>query len=75
MYIFDLMPVEAMPKLLMEFRRVLRPDGRLVLINMTEGERPGSQIYQRIYQLAPALMGGCRGVKLAGLLPKARLKC
>ncbi len=70
-YMFDLMPVEAMPKLLLEFRRVLKPGGRLVLINMTEGERPGSWIYQWMYQRAPALMGGCRGVKLAGLLPQA----
>lgn len=69
-YMFDLMPVEAMPKILTEFRRVLKPAGRLVLMNMTEGERPGSQIYQWIYQRAPALMGGCRGVKLAGLLPQ-----
>ncbi len=70
-YMFDLMAVDAMPKLLKEFRRVLKPGGRLVLINMTEGERPGSQIYQWIYQRAPALMGGCRGVKLAGVLPQA----
>lgn len=70
-YMFDLMPVEAMPKILREFRRVLKPAGRLVLINMTEGERPGSQVYQWVYQQAPALMGGCRGVKIAGLLPQA----
>lgn len=67
-YMFDLMPVEVMPKILAEFRRVLKPEGRLVLINMTEGERPGSQVYQRIYQLNPALMGGCRGVKMVGQL-------
>ncbi len=33
-YMFDLMPVEAMPKLLMEFRRVLKPEGRMVLIKI-----------------------------------------
>lgn len=70
-YMFDLMPVEGMPTILTEFRRVLKPGGRLVLMNMTEGERPGSQVYQWIYQRAPALMGGCRGVKLASLLPHA----
>jgi ubiquinone/menaquinone biosynthesis C-methylase UbiE len=64
-YMFDLMPVEAMPKILAEFRRVLKPTGRLVLMNMTVGERPGSHIYEWIYQRSPALMGGCRGVKLA----------
>ncbi len=70
-YMFDLMPVEAMPRILAEYRRVLKPGGRLVLTNMTMGERPGSQVYQWVYQVAPALMGGCRGVKLAGLLPEA----
>ncbi len=70
-YMFDLMPVDVMPNILGEFRRVLKPGGRLVLMNMTEGERPGSQVYQWLYQRSPALMGGCRGVKLAGLLPQA----
>ena len=70
-YMFDLMPVEAMPKILSEFRRVLRRDGRLVMVNMTEGERPGSHIYERIYQRDPAALGGCRGVKMAGMLPQA----
>ncbi len=56
-YMFDLMPVDSMPKLLSEFHRVLKPEGRLALINMTEGERPGSRIYQWVYQRAPALMG------------------
>lgn len=70
-YMFDLMPVEEMPEILSEFRRVLKPTGRLVLMNMTEGERPGSQLYQWIYQRSPALMGGCRGVKMAGLLAQS----
>ncbi len=67
-YMFDLMPFDAMPKILAEFRRVLKPTGRLILINMTIGERFGSQIYEGIYKLAPALMGGCRGVQMVELL-------
>ncbi len=70
-YMFDLMPVEAMPGILAEFRRVLKPGGRLVLTNMTIGERPGSQVYQWIYRRSPALMGGCRGVKIASFLTQA----
>jgi ubiquinone/menaquinone biosynthesis C-methylase UbiE len=73
-YMFDLMPVEAMPDILAEFRRVLKPGGRLVLINMTEGERPGSHFYQWIYRHSPVIMGGCRGVKLAGFLPEAKFQ-
>lgn len=70
-YMFDLMPNTAVPQLLAEFKRVLKPDGRLVLINMTEGERWGSHFYEWIYRQSPALMGGCRGVKLAGPLGQA----
>ncbi len=70
-YMFDLMPHAAVPQLLAEFKRVLKPDGRLVLINMTEGQRWGSHIYEWLYRQSPALMGGCRGVKLAGPLEQA----
>ena len=57
-YMFDLMPFEAMPKILAEFRRVLKPGGRLVLINMAEGEKPGSQIYHPLsHLLAPMCPG------------------
>jgi ubiquinone/menaquinone biosynthesis C-methylase UbiE len=67
-YMFDLIAFEDMERVLAEFRRVLRKSGRLILVNMTEGERWGSQIYDRIYNLSPKLMGGCRGVKLSGKL-------
>ncbi len=70
-YMFDLMPFEVMPKILAEFKRVLKPDGRLVLIDMTVGERFGSQIYQSIYNLSPSIMGGCRGIHMSGPLQVA----
>jgi ubiquinone/menaquinone biosynthesis C-methylase UbiE len=70
-YMFDLMPFDEMPKILAEFKRVLKTTGRLVLTNMTMGERFGSQLYQGIYRLAPAMMGGCRGVQLAEPLRQA----
>jgi ubiquinone/menaquinone biosynthesis C-methylase UbiE len=67
-YMFDLIAFEDMGRVLGEFRRVLRKGGKLILVNMTEGERWGSQIYDWIYNLSPKLMGGCRGVKLSGRL-------
>ncbi len=73
-YMFDLMPFESMPKILAEFKRVLKDDGRLVLMNMTIGERFGGQIIQWLYHLSPYLMGGCRGVRLAEPLRKAGFK-
>jgi len=67
-YMFDLIAFEDMGRVLGEFRRVLRKGGKLILVNMTEGERWGSQIYDWIYNLSPKLMGGCRGVKLSDKL-------
>ena len=63
-YMFDLISFEDMDKILLEFRRVLKTDGKLILVNMTEGERFGSKIYDVIYNISPKTMGGCRGIKL-----------
>ncbi len=63
-YMFDLIPFEDMDKIIIEFRRVLKMNGKLVLVNMTEGERFGSKLYNFIYNISPKTMGGCRGVKL-----------
>ena len=49
----------------MEFKRVLKKSGKLVLVNMTLGEKFGSGIYDRIYRVSPRLMGGCRGIRLS----------
>ncbi len=70
-YMFDLLPHDQMPGVLTEFWRVLKPDGRLVMINMTRGEKPGSQLYQWVYNFAPSIMGGCRGIRLSSLIKKA----
>lgn len=63
-YMFDLLPFDEMGLVLKEFWRVLKPGGRLVLVNMTAGEKLGSGIYERLYRISPRLMGGCRGVRL-----------
>jgi ubiquinone/menaquinone biosynthesis C-methylase UbiE len=64
-YMFDLMSFEDMDKVLKEFKRVLRKEsGKLVLVNMTEGELFGSNIYESIFRVSPKTMGGCRGVRL-----------
>ncbi len=69
-YMFDLISFEDMNKILIEFKRVLKKDGKLILVNMTEGERFGSKLYDFIYNISPKTMGGCRGVKLTEKLQK-----
>ncbi len=63
-YMFDLIAFEDMTRVLDEFYRVLKTGGKLILVNMTEAERPGSGIYARLSSLFPRAMGGCRGVSL-----------
>lgn len=69
-YMFDLIAFEEMNTILDEFRRVLKKGGKLILVNMTEGESFGSGIYSLIYRLSPKSFGGCRGVKLGDKLQK-----
>ncbi len=73
-YMFDLIPFEDMAKILEEFKRVLKQDGKLILVNMTEGERFGSKLYDLVYNISPKTMGGCRGVKLTDRLKKHDFK-
>lgn len=73
-YMFDLIPFRDMDAVLAEFWRVIKPGGRLVLVNMTTGQEMGSGLYERLYRLFPRAMGGCRGVALAGRLTRAGFK-
>ncbi len=67
-YMFDLITYTDIDKVLEEFKRVLKKSGRLILVNMTKGERLGSKLYDFIYRLSPKAMGGCRGVQLTDKL-------
>jgi ubiquinone/menaquinone biosynthesis C-methylase UbiE len=65
-YMLDLIPIQDMPIILAEFRRVLRPGGRLVLLNMSKRDETLTA-RDRLYQRLPAmltlyLLGGCRPV-------------
>ncbi len=67
-YMFDLLPEDDFPTVLAEFRRVLRPGGRLVLVNMTKGMHWYNSIWEWVYRMNPAWLGGCRGVQVLPLL-------
>ena len=73
-YMFDLIPFDDMDRIIMEFRRVLKNSGKLILVNMTQGEGWGSKIYDLIYDVSPELLGGCRGVSLSEKLQKNGFK-
>ena len=61
-YMLDLLPRDDIPRALAEFKRVLRPGGRLVLSNMTKGERRQERIWDWLYERGVVLTANCRGV-------------
>jgi ubiquinone/menaquinone biosynthesis C-methylase UbiE len=72
-YMLDLLPVADFGRVLAEFRRVLRPGGRLVLVNMARAEHLGYALWRLLYRLNPAWVGGCRGVEVEGAVRGAGL--
>ncbi len=73
-YLLDILPVEDFIPILLEFRRVLKEGGRIVLVNMTKGERWSNKIYEVIYKLKPPLLAGCRGVMAQPFLEEIGFK-
>ena len=73
-YMFDLLPEEDFTVVLKEFKRVLKPNGRIVLANMTKAEQFYQRIWESIYHINPRWLGGCRGVLLAPALRAAGFK-
>ena len=64
----DLLPRDDIPRALAEFKRVLRPGGRLVLSNMTKGERRRHRIWDWAYERGIVVTANCRGVLAAPVL-------
>jgi ubiquinone/menaquinone biosynthesis C-methylase UbiE len=67
-YMLDLLPLDEIPRALAEFKRVLRPRGRLVLSNMTKGERRRHRIWDWAYERGVVVTANCRGVLAAPVL-------
>jgi ubiquinone/menaquinone biosynthesis C-methylase UbiE len=73
-YLLDILPVEDFIPILLEFKRVLKNGGKVVLVNMTKGERWLNRIYEEVYKLKPPLLAGCRGIIAQPFLEKIGLK-
>lgn len=67
-YMLDLLPHEEIVGALREYGRVLRPGGRMVLSNMTIGERRRHRVWDALYSRGIDLTAGCRGVLAAPVL-------
>ena len=71
----DLLETAVLPQTLAEFHRVLRPDGKLVLVSLTEGVNWPSRLlvglWKAAYKLHPLILGGCRPLRLNPLVEQA----
>lgn len=75
-YMLDLIPFGEMRTVLGEFRRVLKPGGRMVLVNFSKKDGNSRTLYERAYEampssIAPYIFGGCRPVLMEGLVREA----
>jgi len=63
-YMIDLIDTPEIPLVLSEFKRVLKPRGRLSLVNLSKGESwyTNMRLYEWIYRQWPSCLGGCRPV-------------
>jgi ubiquinone/menaquinone biosynthesis C-methylase UbiE len=62
-YLFDLLPEGDFSRVLGEFKRVLKPGGRVVITSMTPGKRWYSRIWDRLARNTD-ILAGCRPISL-----------
>lgn len=68
-YLLDLLPLADIPAAMSEIYRVLRPGGRVVLLNMTKRDPSRWMFMEQVYRRLPRflvayLLGACRPVYL-----------
>ncbi|TAL32643.1 MAG: methyltransferase domain-containing protein [Spirochaetes bacterium] len=72
-YMLDLIPIADFSVALNEFRRVLKKNGRLVLVNFSKKDS-APVVLEKLYKLSPALWGGCRPVIMESYAVNAGFK-
>ena len=72
-YMLDLLPEQDFPKVLAEFRRVLKPHGRLVLVSFGFGTHWFNRFWFWLARVFPALLTNCRPVSLSQTVTQAGL--
>jgi ubiquinone/menaquinone biosynthesis C-methylase UbiE len=63
-YMFDLLPEKDFSQVLLEFKRVLKPGGRMVITSMTMARKWYSRIWDWLVRKAPNILEGCRPISL-----------
>jgi len=75
-YMLDLIDTPEISKVIGEFKRVLKPGGRLVVVNLSKGKSwySNMKLYVWIYRKYPSLLGGCRPVLTRSFIEKIGFK-
>jgi ubiquinone/menaquinone biosynthesis C-methylase UbiE len=70
-YMLNLMPHVDIVRAVFEFHRVLKPGGRLIVTNMTQGVERHHRIWDALYARGIDIYVNCRGVLAAPVLEQA----
>lgn len=70
-YMLDLLPQEDFPNLLGEFRRVLKPGGKLAIASFSHGTTRLNRLWYWLARGAPALLTDCRPIDAGPALTAA----
>ena len=75
-YMLDLIDTPTIPRVLLEFKRLLKPAGRLVLVGLSKGAKwyDNMKLYEWLYKHSPSLLGGCRPILLTPYLQELGFK-
>ena len=70
-YMFDLLPEDGFESILLEFKRVLTPSGRVAITTMAHGAKWFNRFWTWTAEHFPRLLTGCRPVSLRPFFVKA----
>ncbi len=72
-YMFDLLPEQTFEGILLEFKKVLKPSGKLILVTMGFGNQFYHKFWHWLAKHFPSLLTGCRPVQMSPYLEQVGL--
>ncbi|MDH4128586.1 MAG: methyltransferase domain-containing protein [Spirochaetota bacterium] len=70
-YMFDLLPEDQFIFILQQFKKILRSNGCVLIINTTQGTHWYHKFWEILYKIHPVIMAGSRGISLSQYLVTA----
>lgn len=71
-HMLDLIDISQILEILLEFKRVLKVGGRLILVNLSKADGSNAcKVYEWIYRRNSSLLGGCRPILAKSIMEDA----